>query len=121
MLGPPASPSPGGTPMRRPLGVLAVAAGLAACAPSMNGAAPGMPVPAGGAAPVHTLAEATPAESDECRVSVARPAISGGVIQATAVRRGCAKPALLRLRILRAVPGDDPVIKSGATREGRVT
>jgi uncharacterized protein YkwD len=116
--------------MRRPLGVLAVVAGLAACAPSTGGAAgvaPEMTAPADGAAPASTPAQtekATPeptSESDECRVSVARPSISALRIQTSAVRRGCVQPALLRIRVKRAVPGDDPVIKSGATRKGRIT
>ncbi|MFI6743031.1 CAP domain-containing protein [Nonomuraea sp. NPDC050451] len=112
--------------MRRPLGVLAVVASLASCAPSTGGAggaAPELTAPADGAAPTQTE-EATPeptSESNECRVSVARPAISALRIQTSAVRRDCVRPALLRIRVMRAVPGDDPVVKSGATRKGRIT
>lgn len=114
--------------MRRPLGVLAVVAGLAACAPSTGGAAGAAPEvtgPADGAAPASTQTEeATPeptTESDECRVNVVKPGVSALRIQASAVRRGCVHPALLRIQVKRAVPGDDPVIKSGATRKGRIT
>jgi len=116
--------------MRRPLGVLAVVAGLASCAPSTGGAAgaaPEVSAPADGAAPASTptqTEEATPeptSESDECRVSVARPGISTLRIQTSAVRRGCVRPALLRIRVKRAVPGTDPVVRSGATRKGRIT
>ncbi|MFC6681496.1 hypothetical protein ACFQE7_37050 [Nonomuraea ferruginea] len=109
--------------MRRTLGALAVVAGLTACAPSTSGAAPEAAEPAGGAAPAKTE-EATPEpapESDECRVSVVKPGVSALGIRASAVRRGCEHPALLRVRVMRAVPGDDPVIKSGATRKGRIT
>ncbi|SDM64063.1 CAP domain-containing protein [Nonomuraea jiangxiensis] len=118
--------------MRRPLGVLAAVLGLAACAPSPGGAQGGAATseatapatPADGAAPDPTPSR-TPtvepvAESDECRVSVTRPGVSALRIQTSAARRGCVHPALLRIRIKRAVPGDDPVIKSGAAKSGRV-
>ncbi|MET7336325.1 CAP domain-containing protein [Nonomuraea sp. NPDC005650] len=49
------------------------------------------------------------------------PSISALTIQTSAVRRGCVRPALLRIRVKRAVPGDDPVVKSGATRKDRIT
>ncbi|SPL91272.1 Transporter [[Actinomadura] parvosata subsp. kistnae] len=42
-------------------------------------------------------------------------------IETWAARRGCSNSALLRIRILRAVPGKDPVVKSGASRKGRLT
>lgn len=119
--------------MRRPLGVLATVASLAACTPSTDlppggaaGAVPGVTTPADGAAPASTPAQTgepaprpTPA-SDECRVSVVRPDISALRIRASAARRGCVHPALLRIRVKRAVPGADPVVKSGATRKGRI-
>ncbi|WP_431919482.1 CAP domain-containing protein [Nonomuraea jabiensis] len=111
--------------MRRPLGVLAVVAGLVSCAPSTGGAA-------GGAAPEVTAPTTPPTQTEEaapepasesakCRVSVASPGISALRIQTSAVRRGCVRPALLRIRVKRAVPGDDPVVKSGATRKDRIT
>ncbi|MFD1939600.1 CAP domain-containing protein [Nonomuraea mangrovi] len=116
--------------MRRPLGVLAVVASLASCTPSTGGAAgaaPEVTASAEGAAPASTptqTEEAAPepaSESDECRVSVARPGTSTLRIQTSAVRRGCVRPALLRIQVKRAIPGDDPVVKSGATRKGRIT
>ncbi|MCK2217004.1 CAP domain-containing protein [Actinomadura sp. ATCC 31491] len=42
------------------------------------------------------------------------------MIEASAARRECVRPALLRLRVKRAVPGNDPVVKSGATRDDRI-
>ncbi|MGW0808126.1 CAP domain-containing protein [Nonomuraea sp. NPDC002799] len=116
--------------MRRPLGVLAVVVSLAACTPSTGeaaGAAPEVTAPADGATPPATATPAETAtpestsESDECRVSVARPDVSALRIQTSAARRGCVHPALLRIRVMRAVPGTDPVVKSGATRKGRIT
>ncbi|MGN9847104.1 CAP domain-containing protein [Nonomuraea sp. H19] len=115
--------------MRRALGVLAAVVCLTACAPSTGGAqgdaaTPEVTAPADGAAPPLTPAptptEEPAAESDECRVSVTRPGVSALRIQTSAARRGCVHPALLRIRIKRAVPGDDPVVKSGATRRGRI-
>ncbi|PZG10924.1 CAP domain-containing protein [Nonomuraea aridisoli] len=112
--------------MRKPLGVLAAVAGLAACAPANGGEQAGQ---AAGAAAEVTAPAATPSaeptpkptpESDDCRVKVTRPDIAALRIQSAAVRRGCVHPALLRIRVKRAVPGDDPVIKSGATRKGRI-
>ncbi|MFC4114374.1 CAP domain-containing protein [Nonomuraea zeae] len=118
--------------MRRPLGplgVLAAVAGLAACSPSADqppagaaGAVPEVTAPANGAAPAQTgkpAPRSTP-ESDDCRVSVARPGISALRIRTSATRRDCVHPALLRIRVKRAVPGDDPVVKSGATRKGQI-
>ncbi|MGP4100128.1 CAP domain-containing protein [Nonomuraea sp. KM90] len=115
--------------MRRSLGVLAAVAGLAACAPSADrppagaaGAGPEVTAPADGAAPAQTgepTPRATP-ESDECRVSVTRPGVSALEIRTSAARRGCVHPALLRIRVKRAVPGADPVVKSGATRKGSI-
>ncbi|WP_344470151.1 CAP domain-containing protein [Nonomuraea monospora] len=53
---------------------------------------------------------------------MAKPQVSDTLkIQTSAARRGCFNSALLRIRILRAVPGKDPVVKSGATRKGRLT
>ncbi|MFC5829035.1 CAP domain-containing protein [Nonomuraea insulae] len=42
-------------------------------------------------------------------------------IQTSAARRGCFNSALLRIRVKRVVPGPDPVVKSGATKKGRLT
>ncbi|MEW1839312.1 CAP domain-containing protein [Nonomuraea angiospora] len=110
--------------MRRPLGVLAVVAGLASCAPSTGGASGAAPEMTAPTTPPTQTEEATPeptSESDKCRVSVAGPGISALRIQTSAVRRGCVRPALLRIQVKRAVPGDDPVVKSGATRKNRIT
>ncbi|MGI5288515.1 CAP domain-containing protein [Nonomuraea polychroma] len=90
--------------MRRPLGVLAGLASMAVlCTPL-------------------TAAEAaTASEAARCRVSVAKPRLNTALkIESFAARRGCFSSALLRIRIKRAVPGRDPVVKSGATRNGRV-
>nr|SBO99181.1 hypothetical protein BN4615_P8697 [Nonomuraea gerenzanensis] len=55
-------------------------------------------------------------------MSVAQPQVSDTLkIETSAARRGCFNSALLRIRIMRAVPGKDPVVKSGATRKGRLT
>ncbi|MEV0388817.1 CAP domain-containing protein [Nonomuraea sp. NPDC050643] len=116
--------------MRRSLGILAATASLAACTPSTGGVQSGTAGSVAQATPHED--DATPAptpartkkpipESDECRVSVAGPGISALTIQASAARRDCVRPALLRIRVKRAVPGDDPVVKSGATRKGRIT
>lgn len=91
--------------MRRPLGVLAgLVSAAALCAPI-------------------TAAEAATASEAACRVSVAKPRLSGTALKivTSAARRGCFDTALLRIRIKRAVPGRDPVVKSGATRTGRIT
>ncbi|MEV5558360.1 CAP domain-containing protein [Nonomuraea wenchangensis] len=119
--------------MRRPLGVLAAvttAATLTACGPSADDA---RDAAAGAASQVTAPADtATPApsrqpgkqpqeEPDDCRVSVTRPDVAALTIRAGAARRDCVRPALLRIRVKRAVPGDDPVVKSGATRDGRIT
>ncbi|MEV0158640.1 CAP domain-containing protein [Nonomuraea fuscirosea] len=91
--------------MRRPLGVLAAAVSLAAIA-----------------APVSAAEAAAATEAARCRVSVLKPSVSDTMkIQTSAARRGCFTPALLRIRINRAVPGPDRVVKSGATRKGRLT
>ncbi|MET7327915.1 CAP domain-containing protein [Nonomuraea sp. NPDC005650] len=42
-------------------------------------------------------------------------------IKSFATRRNCDDTALLRIRIKRAVPGPDPVVKSGASKNGRIT
>ncbi|MFI6991488.1 CAP domain-containing protein [Nonomuraea wenchangensis] len=93
--------------MRRPLGVLAGLVSVAAlCAPT-------------------TAAEAATATASQsaCRVTVTKPRLSGNALKivSSAARRGCFSPSLVRVRILRAVPGKDPVIKSGATRSGRLS
>ncbi|TYB56039.1 CAP domain-containing protein [Nonomuraea sp. PA05] len=107
--------------MRKPLGALAAVLSLAACGPSPAElqAAPTVSAPAEEPAPTSTPIP-TP-EPDDCRVSVAAPAITARTIQTSAVRRECTRPALLRVRIKRAVPGEDPVVKSGAVREDRIT
>ncbi|WP_171074175.1 CAP domain-containing protein [Nonomuraea basaltis] len=90
--------------MRRPLGVLAgLVSAAALCVTS-------------------TAAEAATASETACRVKVAKPRLSDALkIESSAARRGCFNSALLRIRIKRAVPGRDPVVKSGATRNGRIT
>ncbi|UBU10752.1 CAP domain-containing protein [Nonomuraea gerenzanensis] len=91
--------------MRRPLGVLAAAVSLAAIA-----------------TPLSAAQAAAASETARCRVSVAQPQVSDTLkIETSAARRGCFNSALLRIRIMRAVPGKDPVVKSGATRKGRLT
>ncbi|MFG1613261.1 CAP domain-containing protein [Nonomuraea wenchangensis] len=126
--------------MRRPLGVLAAVAtlsALAACGTSGGartgaaGAASEVTAPADAATatpsgspekqPEEQSQEEQRKEPDECRVSVARPDVAALTIRAGAARRDCVRPALLRIRVKRAVPGDDPVVKSGATRDGRIT
>ncbi|MET8993073.1 CAP domain-containing protein [Nonomuraea wenchangensis] len=118
--------------MRRPLGVLAAVttvATLAACGPSADdtpdaaaGAAPKVTAPADTATPAPSgQPDKKPQEADDCRVSVARPEVAALTIVAGAARRDCVRPALLRIRVKRAVPGADPVVKSGATRDGRIT
>jgi uncharacterized protein YkwD len=69
-----------------------------------------------------TAAEAATASAAACRVSVAKPRLSGTALKivSSAARRGCLDSALLRVRIKRAVPGRDPVVKSGASRTGRI-
>jgi uncharacterized protein YkwD len=90
--------------MRRPLGVLAGFVSLAALC-----------------VPVTAAEAATASEAARCRVSVAKPRLNSALkIESFAARRGCFSSALLRIRIKRAVPGRDPVVKSGATRNGRV-
>ncbi|SDH38190.1 CAP domain-containing protein [Nonomuraea jiangxiensis] len=96
--------------MRRPLGVLA---GLVSLAAIFTPLSPSQ---------AETATAAPAALAAACRVSVAKPRLSTALkIQSFAVRRGCSGPALLRIRIKRAVPGGDPVVKSGATRKGRIT
>ncbi|MEU4517020.1 CAP domain-containing protein [Nonomuraea wenchangensis] len=118
--------------MRRPLGVFAAVttvATLAACGPSADdardaaaGAASKATTPADTATPAPTRQQdEKPQEADDCRVSVARPDVAALTIVAGAARRDCVRPALLRVRVKRAVPGADPVVKSGATRDGRIT
>ncbi|MBF8192870.1 CAP domain-containing protein [Nonomuraea sp. K274] len=96
--------------MRRPLGVLAGLVSAVALCPPIT------------AAEAVTADEAAMSAEARCRVSVAKPRLNDtGKIESTATRRGCLQPALFRIRILRAVPGRDPVVKSGATKEGPIT
>ncbi|MEV8633430.1 CAP domain-containing protein [Streptosporangium sp. NPDC051023] len=94
--------------MRRPLGVLACLGSLAALS-----------------APTAAAQAATQqSPQSECRVYAANPYVTAtGKIQASAARLGCSDTALVRIRILRAVTGPDPVVKSAARRgsNGRVT
>jgi uncharacterized protein YkwD len=92
--------------MRRPLGVLACLVSAAALC-----------------APITAAEAATASETTACRVSVVKPRLSGTALKivSSAARRGCFNSALLRIRIKRAVPGRDPVVKSGASRTGRLT
>ncbi len=92
--------------MRKPLGVLACLVSVAALS-----------------TPVATAHAATESQA-ACRVSVAKPQVNDfGRIQASATRRGCLFNAVVRVRIKRAQPGADPVVKSGArkSRNARVT
>ncbi|GAA2846503.1 CAP domain-containing protein [Nonomuraea rubra] len=114
--------------MRKPLGLLAAVIGLAACAPSTGGAlgGPSATSPEVTAPPADTTptGEPTPEpspESDDCHVSVGKPAITALTIQASAARRDCEQPALLRIRLKRAVPGEDRVVKSGSAKKDRLT
>ncbi|MFI9590099.1 CAP domain-containing protein [Nonomuraea sp. NPDC052265] len=88
--------------MRRPLGVLAGLVSLAALGTPMS------------------TAEAATAGSEaagRCRVTVATPRVTDTAqIVSSAARQGCRTDALLRVRLKRAVPGPDPVVKSGSTR-----
>ncbi|WP_219466349.1 CAP domain-containing protein [Nonomuraea rhizosphaerae] len=85
--------------MRRPLGVLACIVSLAAL---------GTPVATAHAATVPQTA---------CRLTVAKPQVTAArKITTSASRRGCEGTALVRVRIKRAVPGADPVVKSAAGR-----
>ncbi|MFF4197018.1 CAP domain-containing protein [Nonomuraea sp. NPDC001831] len=94
--------------MRRPLGVLAGLVSLAAL---------GTPTPADAA----TAAAAGGEAAGRCRVTVATPRVNDTAqIVSSAARQGCRTDALLRVRLKRAVPGADPVVKSGATRSGSV-
>ncbi|MFD0472426.1 CAP domain-containing protein [Nonomuraea thailandensis] len=52
---------------------------------------------------------------------MASPAVTARTIQASAARRDCVRPALLRIRLKRAVPGEDRVVKSGSARKDRLT
>ncbi|WP_433431212.1 CAP domain-containing protein [Nonomuraea sp. CA-141351] len=119
--------------MRRPHGVFAGLLSLAAlCATgcAAEAATQGSTAAQGSAAqqgsapsPGSAAAQGSAVSSEtSCRVSVAKPRLSAkGKITSFATRRGCDSPALLRIRIQRAVPGPDRVVKSGATRNGRVT
>lgn len=91
--------------MRRPLGVLTAAVSLAAIA-----------------TPLSAASASAASEAARCRASVAKPHVSDALkIQTSAALRGCFNSALLRIRIKRVVPGPDPVVKSGATKRGRLT
>ncbi|MEU5862528.1 MULTISPECIES: CAP domain-containing protein [unclassified Nonomuraea] len=90
--------------MRRPLGVLAGLVSLAALGTPMTAA---------------TAATAGSEAAGRCRVTVATPRVTDTAqIVSSAARQGCRTDALLRVRLKRAVPGTDPVVKSGATRSG---
>ncbi|YCK36102.1 CAP domain-containing protein [Actinomadura sp. ATCC 39365] len=95
--------------MRRPLGVLAGLVSLAALGTPMTPANAGTAAAAGSEA------------AGRCRVTVATPRVNDTAqIVSSAARQGCRTDALLRVRLKRAVPGTDPVVKSGATRSGSV-
>ncbi|GAA3259740.1 CAP domain-containing protein [Nonomuraea helvata] len=123
--------------MRRPLGVFgglltlaALSATGCAAGTGAQGAAEAPAPPAtqgtaaaqGSAAPGSSAARgSTVASEASCRVRVAKPRLGAkGKITSFATRRGCVNPALMRIRIMRAVPGTDPVVKSGATKNGRI-
>ncbi|WP_440101610.1 CAP domain-containing protein [Streptosporangium sp. H16] len=92
--------------MRRPLGALLCLGSLAALS-----------------TPIAT-AHAAAAPQAECRVYAAKPHVNAaGRIQASAARLGCDDTALVRIRIKRAVPGTDPIVKSASRQgtNGRVT
>ncbi|MGS2640793.1 CAP domain-containing protein [Streptosporangium sp. LJ11] len=92
--------------MRRPLGALLCLGSLAALS-----------------TPIAT-AHAAAAPQAECRVYAAKPYVNAaGRIQASAARLGCDDTALVRIRIKRAVPGTDPIVKSASRQgtNGRVT
>ncbi|MEU8106866.1 CAP domain-containing protein [Nonomuraea muscovyensis] len=92
--------------MRRPLGLLACLVSVAAVS-----------------APVAT-AHAASAPQAECRLTIAAPNVAAtGRMQVSADRLDCGNRALVRVRVLRAVPGPDRVVRSGAKRirDGRVT
>ncbi|MFI7463508.1 CAP domain-containing protein [Nonomuraea sp. NPDC049646] len=95
--------------MRRPLGVLAGLVSLAAL---------GTPTTPADAS---TAAAAGSEAAGRCRVTVATPRVNDTAqIVSSAARQGCRTDALLRVRLKRAVPGPDPVVKSGSTRSGSV-
>ncbi|MFG3436484.1 CAP domain-containing protein [Nonomuraea sp. NPDC047897] len=92
--------------MRRPLGVLACLVSVAAVS-----------------APVAT-AHAAAAPQAECRLTVAAPSVAAtGRLQVSVDRLDCGNRALVRVRLMRAVPGPDRVVRSGAkrVRDGRMT
>ncbi|WP_185845213.1 CAP domain-containing protein [Nonomuraea sp. WAC 01424] len=90
--------------MRKPLGALAGLVSLAALCTPMTTAEP---------------ATAGSEAASRCRVTVAAPRVNDSAqIVSAATRRGCRTDTLLRVRVKRAVPGPDPVVKSGATRSG---
>ncbi|MFF5110112.1 CAP domain-containing protein [Streptosporangium sp. NPDC000509] len=69
-------------------------------------------------------AHAASAPQAECRVYAAKPYVTAaGRIQASAARLGCDDTALVRIRVKRAVPGADPIVKSASRKgtNGRVT
>ncbi|GGK50860.1 hypothetical protein Ppa06_08680 [Planomonospora parontospora subsp. parontospora] len=85
--------------MRRPLGALMCLGSLAA-----------LSTPA-------VAAHAAAGPGDMCGVSVSAPYVTpAGKIEASAARAGCENTSLVRLRIKRAQPGPDRVVKSGSQR-----
>ncbi|GAA2849122.1 hypothetical protein GCM10010517_06420 [Streptosporangium fragile] len=107
--------------MRRPLGVLLCLGSLTALGTSIATAqAVAAPEAAPQAAP-QTAPQAAPQAA--CRVYAAKPRVADGRIRASAARLGCDDTALVRVRILRAVPGTDRIVKSASLRgvNGRVT
>ncbi|WP_246645013.1 CAP domain-containing protein [Nonomuraea ceibae] len=86
--------------MRRSLGMIACLATAAT-----------LVTPAAHAASTASTAQAA------CRLSVTGPQVGDdGRIRASATRSGCERPALIRVRVKRAQPGKDPVVRSGARR-----
>ena len=102
--------------MRKPLGVVAgLVTAAALCVPVTAAAATAAITAAATDTSTVTASQAA------CRLSVTRPFVTAGRrLKATAVRTGCGRTALVRIRIKRAVPGADPVVKSAATK-GRST
>ncbi|MEQ4719776.1 CAP domain-containing protein [Nonomuraea sp. B19D2] len=118
--------------MRGPLGVFGGLVSLAAL--SVAGCAAEPPAQGAAAAPAPPSTQGTTAargsaasrgsevsSEASCHVRVAKPRLSAKrKITSFATRRVCNDPALLRIRIKRAVPGTDPVVKSGATKNDRI-
>ncbi|MFD0884541.1 CAP domain-containing protein, partial [Streptosporangium algeriense] len=71
-----------------------------------------------------TLAAASQVRRAECRVYAAAPTVTSAKrIQASAIRVGCTGSALVRIRIMQARTGTDPIVRSASLRgvNGRVT